>query len=40
MEEVAGVIGLSNAEISNIAAAGMGRKMIDCLREVFGKWME
>ena len=39
-KEVAGMIGLSKAEIDNIAAPGMGREMTDCMRDVFGKWME
>ena len=34
------MIGLSKAEIGNIAAPGMGHEMIDCMRDVFGKWME
>ena len=39
-KEVAVVIGLSQVAISIITAPGMGREMIDCMREVFGKWME
>ena len=34
------MIGLRNAVIGTIAAPGAGRGMIDCMRDVFGKWME
>ena len=34
------MIGLSKAEIDYIAAPGMGREIVDCMRDVFGKWME